>query len=167
MYLSKTSQYAFRILGFMAKDEKALYSAQQLHNEIDVPERYLQRLLTDLSKSGFIKSVQGRQGGFAFAKDILTIYLSEVVDSIDGLDSISSCILGYESCAFNYKCPIHEIWEETKRKVLQTLKTTSLQNIQFAGLNDCFSRANARVHVLLYSNIKSGGSEIFYRFIIP
>lgn len=130
MNLSKTSKYAFRILGHMAKDEKALYSAQQLHKEIDVPERYLRRLLTDLSKSGFIKSVQGRQGGFTFSRDISSIYLSEIVDSIDGLGAIDGCILGYESCAFNHKCPMHEIWEETKQKVLFTLNTTSLKNIQ-------------------------------------
>lgn len=135
MNLSKTTKYAFRILGHMAKDASVLYSAQQLHKEIDVPERYLRRLLTDLSKYGFIKSVQGRHGGFTFARDISNIYLSEIVDSIDGLESINGCILGYESCAFNYKCPMHEIWEETKKKVLQTLKTTSLKSLQFAALN--------------------------------
>lgn len=134
MNLSKTTKYAFRILGHMAKDENALYTAQQLHKEIDVPERYLRRLLTDLSKYGFIKSVQGRTGGFTFARSISEIYLSEIVDSIDGLDSISGCILGYETCVFDHKCPMHDIWEDTKRKVLKTLKSTSLKNIQDADL---------------------------------
>src|SRR5210317_1582019 len=102
MNLSKTSKYAFRILGHMAKDEKALFSSQQLHREIDVPERYLRRLLTDLSKKGFIKSVQGRQVGFTFARDISKIFLIVIVDSIDGRKSLDGCILGYESCLFNH-----------------------------------------------------------------
>lgn len=118
----------------MAKDEKALYAANQLHKEIDVPERYLRRLLTDLSKHGFIKSVQGRQGGFTFARDISKIFLIEIVNAIDGLDSITGCILGYDSCAFNHACPMHNIWEETKRKVIETLNKTSLKDIQSAGL---------------------------------
>jgi len=130
MNLSKTSKYAFRILGHMAKDEKALYTANQLHNDIDVPERYLRRLLTDLSKYGFIKSIQGRQGGFTFARDISKIFLVEIVEAIDGLDSIGGCILGYESCAFNHSCTMHDIWEETKRKVIETLTKTSLKDIQ-------------------------------------
>jgi len=129
MNLSKTSKYAFRILGQMAKDEKALYSAQQLHKEIDVPEKYLRRILTSLSKSGFIKSIQGRQGGFTFARDISKISLLEIGESIDGIESINGCILGYESCAFNYSCPMHEIWEETKQKTIDTLKNTSLTDI--------------------------------------
>lgn len=129
MNLSKTSKYAFRILGHMAKNEKALYSAQQLHKEIDVPERYLRRLLTNLSKNGFIKSIQGRQGGFTFARDISTIFLIEIVNAIDGLESVNGCILGYESCAFNYSCPMHNIWEDTKKKMIETLTNTSLYDI--------------------------------------
>lgn len=136
MNLSKTSKYAFRILVHMAKDDKALYSAQQLHKDIDVPERYLRRLLTDLSKSGFIKSTQGRQGGFTFARDISTITLLQIVKAIDGLDSINECILGYETCAFNYSCPMHDVWEETKLKVLETLSKTSLKNIHNKELED-------------------------------
>lgn len=135
MNLSKTSKYAFRILGHMAKDDKALYSAQELHNKIDVPERYLRRLLTDLSKNGFIRSIQGRQGGFTFARNISEIFLIEIVDIIDGRDSIDGCILGYDSCAFNYSCPMHNIWEETKKKVIDTLSKTSLKDIQSVALN--------------------------------
>ena len=130
MKLSKTTKYAFRILSHMAKNEKALYSAQQLYKEIDVPERYLRRLLTDLSKAGFIKSTQGRNGGFTFTRDISSIFLSEIVDAIDGLDSINGCILGYESCAFNNDCPMHDLWEETRQKSIETLTKTSLKIIQ-------------------------------------
>ncbi|NOR73896.1 MAG: Rrf2 family transcriptional regulator [Draconibacterium sp.] len=136
MNLSKTSKYAFRILVHMAKDEKALYSAQQLHEKIDVPERYLRRLLTDLSKSGFIKSIQGRQGGFIFARDISTITLLQIVEAVDGLESINECILGYDSCAFNYSCPMHDIWAETKMKIIDTLTKTSLKDIHNNGLED-------------------------------
>ncbi len=130
MNFSKTSKYALRILSYMAQDEKSLFSAQQLHESIDVPVRYLRRLLTDLSKSGFIKSVHGRNGGFTFTRSTSEIYLSEIVDSIDGLDSIEGCILGYDSCAFNFKCPMHLIWQETKQKVLDTLANTTLYDLR-------------------------------------
>lgn len=129
MNLSKTSKYALRILGHMAKDERALYSSQQLHKEIDVPERYLRRLLTDLSKHGFIKSIQGRQGGFTFAGKINEITLLQIVEAIDGPNAINGCILGYDSCAFDHSCPMHDIWEETKQKTIKTLSDTTLSDI--------------------------------------
>ncbi len=130
MNLSKTSKYAFRVLGYMAKDEKALYSARQLYRENNVPEKYLRRLLTHLSKFGFIKSIQGRQGGFTFARDISKIFLIEIVEAIDGTESIRGCILGYKKCAFNYSCPMHDIWEDAKVHVINTLSNTSLKDIQ-------------------------------------
>ena len=130
MNLSKTSKYAFRVLGYMAKDEKALYSARQLYRENNVPERYLRRLLTHLSKFGFIKSIQGRQGGFTFARDISKIFLIEIVEAIDGTELIGECILGYKKCAFNYSCPMHDIWEDAKMHVINTLSNTSLKDIQ-------------------------------------
>jgi Rrf2 family transcriptional regulator, iron-sulfur cluster assembly transcription factor len=134
MNFSKTSKYALRILGYMAKNENALYSAQQLHKEIDIPEKYLRRLLTDLSKSGFIKSTQGRNGGFTFSRSTSEIYLSEIVGSVDGPNSVNGCILGYDSCAFNYSCPMHEIWETTKRNVIETLSKTSLKDIHLKSM---------------------------------
>lgn len=130
MNFSKTSKYALRILSFMAGDEKALYSAQQLHENIDVPVRYLRKLLTHLSKNGFIESAQGRNGGFSFTRSISEIYLSEIINSIDGLDSIEGCVLGYDSCAFDSRCQMHLIWQETKEKVLNTLKNTTLADIR-------------------------------------
>lgn len=68
MKLSKTSEYALRILIFMAKEPEQLYTAKQLVEELNVSDKYLRRLMTDLSKSGFIRSVQGRDGGYMFIK---------------------------------------------------------------------------------------------------
>lgn len=129
MSFSLTSKYALRILSHMAKDDKKQYSAQDLHHEIDIPEKYLRRILTDLSKSGFIKSTFGRYGGFTFSRDISTIYLSEIIESVDGLENTEGCILGYGTCAFNLKCPMHEVWGETKSKIMNTLKSNTLKDI--------------------------------------
>jgi len=68
MNLSKTSEYALCILIYMAKVPDQLYTAKQLVKELKVPDKYLRRLMTDLSKSGFIRSIQGRDGGYTFIK---------------------------------------------------------------------------------------------------
>ena len=66
MKLSKTSEYALRILSFMAKDSSHLYSAKYLIEKLNISDKYLRRLMTDLCKAGFIKSIQGRDGGYIF-----------------------------------------------------------------------------------------------------
>ena len=52
MTLSKTTEYALRVLALMAGDDKKLHSSLELHKELKIPKKYLQRLLTDLSKNG-------------------------------------------------------------------------------------------------------------------
>jgi Rrf2 family protein len=73
MKLSKTSEYALRILSFMARYPDKLYAARHLVEKLKISDKYLRRLMTDLSKAGFIRSRQGREGGCFFAKKISSI----------------------------------------------------------------------------------------------
>ena len=88
MKLSKTSEYALRILIFMAKEPENLYSAKHLIEKLKVSDKYLRKLMTDMSKSGFIKSSQGRDGGYTFAKDIQNIFLYDIIDSVEGMEKL-------------------------------------------------------------------------------
>jgi len=68
MRLSKTSEYALRVLSFMINSDMQVFSAKYLIDSLNVPDKYLRRLMTDLSKSGFIKSLKGRDGGYILPK---------------------------------------------------------------------------------------------------
>jgi len=114
----------------MSQDTGKLYSAIYLYEELDIPQPYLKRLLTDLSKSNFIKSKQGRAGGFFFSRDINKIYLSEIIEAVEGLDSFTSCIFGNSFCSTDSICPIHEDWDKVKNDIHKILTTTSLANLQ-------------------------------------
>lgn len=130
MILSKTSTYALRILSFMVTQEHELYSAKLLHDELEIPDKYLRRLLTHLSSHGFIKSLQGRNGGYLIEKDLSQIYLSEIIDSIDDFASYSTCILGYKTCVRETACSMHAIWCESRNKMLDVLSKTTLEDLK-------------------------------------
>jgi Rrf2 family protein len=133
MILSQTSSYALRILVFMAIDGQEGYSAKYLHDQLKIPQRYLSRLLTDLSKHGFITSLRGRNGGYVFARKIEKIYLSQIVDAVEGLRSFSGCVLGYTKCNRAQTCDMHDIWANVNESVLRTLTTHTLKDIKDRG----------------------------------
>ena len=110
MFISKTSEYALRILTYMAFNNEAQLSAQNLYTELQIPKRYLMRLLTDLSKSGFIKSTRGRTGGYVFARSLDTIFFSDIIDSVEGLKSFEGCVLGNTICPVDKPCAMHRFW---------------------------------------------------------
>ena len=130
MFISKTSEYALRILTYMALNNGKLLSAQNLFEELQIPKRYLMRLLTDLSKSGFITATRGRNGGYVFSRPLESIYFSEIIDSVEGLLSFEACVLGNTSCPVDNPCVMHHIWDKPKRAFIETIKNTTLADLK-------------------------------------
>jgi len=133
MNFSKTTSYALSVLSFLADHESEKFSAKKLNEELEIPWPYLRQLLTKLSKSGFILSTQGRNGGYQLQKTADQIYLADIIDSTEGLNVLGTCIMGFKKCPFNHTCAMHEVWVETRANILKVLDTTSLDQLRKAG----------------------------------
>ena len=129
MNFSKTTSYAISVLSFMARHEGEMYSAKKLNEILEIPWPYLRQLLTKLSKSGFIYSTQGRNGGFQLKKKADQIVLAEIIDSVEGLNVLGTCIMGFKQCPFNHTCAMHEVWDETRNSILKVLNNTTLDQL--------------------------------------
>jgi Rrf2 family transcriptional regulator, iron-sulfur cluster assembly transcription factor len=129
MNFSKTASYSMSILSYMAMHEDFKMSANYLHEKLAIPYPYLRQILKNLSRKGFISSTRGRSGGFAFRKAINEIYLADIIESTDGLESINKCILGFGSCPFNNECSMHSRWESIRNDMFKILRETSLADI--------------------------------------
>ena len=130
MNFSKTTEYALRVLSYMSLHEDELYSAEQLFVTLKIPKKYLQRMLTDLAKGGFIKSSRGRNGGFGFARSTDQIFLSEIVASTEGIDWEPKCLFGFGECAFDNACAMHKIWCDSHNSMIAMLKNTRLSDLK-------------------------------------
>ena len=130
MIFSKTTSYALSTLSYLADHEGEKYSARQLNEILEIPWPYLRQLLTSLSKNGFIQSLQGRNGGFLLQKPAEQITLSEIVESVEGIDVLGTCIMGFKKCPFNHSCAMHETWQQTREGILDILTNTTLAQLK-------------------------------------
>jgi Rrf2 family protein len=130
MILNKTTEYALTVLGYMAISQEEIFPAEMLHQKLEIPRRYLRKLLTDLSKLGIIKSAKGRKGGFVFAKSMAEISLASIIQTVEGSEVMGNCILGHKNCNDEQPCVMHEIWLEAKSKMMDTLSNTTLQDLK-------------------------------------
>ena len=130
MILSKTTEYALSVLGFMATRNEEMYPAEYLYEQLHIPRQYLRRLLTDLSKKGFIVSSRGRNGGFIFARDLSTINFAEVIDAMEGPEAMNTCLLGFTACIVDKPCAMHNLWTDARSKMIDTLTNTSLADLR-------------------------------------
>jgi len=136
MTFSKTTTYALRILTLMANEPDKMYTSIRLNKTLAIPKKYLQRLLTDLTKHGIIKSIQGRYGGFVLSKHPSKITVANVVEVLEGLNEEVSCFFGFEKCALDKPCSMHNIWTETHKNVVKLLKKTKLSDLKNQRLTD-------------------------------
>lgn len=133
MIFSKTTEYAFRIMSFMAVDEKKLHTANEIFENLDIPFRYLRKLMLLLSKSSLVNSVQGKHGGYKIAKKLSNISLIDIIRVV-GDDKIDSpCFFGFVNCAFTRKCKMHDKWAAIQSDIREVLNTTTLKDLKENG----------------------------------
>jgi len=130
MRFNKTTEYALRVLSYMAADHKRQYNTNDIYEVLKIPYRYLRRLMTDLSKLGFINSIQGKNGGYVFSKEIESITLFEIVKVTDNNYLTSECFFGFKNCSLEISCTMHEKWNSLRSEIIKILKETSLNDIK-------------------------------------
>ena len=129
MILSKTSEYAVRVLIYMAANGEEKYSAKHIYEQLNIPYKYLTKLMTDLAKRGCIESIQGRNGGFRIAKKLTEITLASIVEAVDGVSHLDGCILGFSECSDTNPCAMHHFWEKNKQSIIHIFESTTLQDL--------------------------------------
>ena len=130
MKLSKTAEYALRILSFMINSDMQVFSARYLAGELNIPDKYLRRLMTDMAKKGFIKSIQGREGGYVFGKNANNIHLAEIIDAVEGMEKYTGCFLGFDDCSDKNPCSLHEAYAPIREQMLNLLNTTTVSDFK-------------------------------------
>lgn len=134
MILNNTTEYALRILAFMMKDPERMYSASYLIDELKISDKYLRRIMTNLSKAGFIKSIQGRDGGYVFDKNVDKIFVSDIIDVTEGLSKHLACVLGFENCSDQNPCALHVIFQDIKNEFVHKATTIPLSQLDLSEI---------------------------------
>lgn len=89
MIYSKSTEYAIRALARLATlPDGSFRMARGLAEEDGLPQFFLAKTMQSLARQGMLKSAKGPSGGFALAIPARKIRLLDVIQAIDGLDSL-------------------------------------------------------------------------------
>lgn len=131
MVLHNTTQYAIRILNYLANEsDNRLVSAKTLSEKLDIPYKFLTKIMTNLVKEKFIVSIRGREGGFELARPADEINLGQVLDVVSGSLEDKGCILGIGSCDDRKKCALHDQWVAPKKMIRKMFESTTLDKLK-------------------------------------
>lgn len=129
MIYSRATRYAIQALVYLASNPDEYHTAQEIAEEREIPEHFLAKILKDLVKEGMLESRKGRGGGFKLALPPEEIMLLKVVESVEGLDPIYSCIFGIDKCSENDPCPLHNKWGEVRDQIVDFLEESKIADL--------------------------------------
>jgi Rrf2 family protein len=84
MRVSARADYALRVAIELAAASGSHLSAEQLARAQDIPGRFIETILTQLRRTGLVRSRRGPDGGFWLARPASEISLADVIRAIDG-----------------------------------------------------------------------------------
>ena len=76
-------QYAIRTLIVLALQGDDLLPVREIAEDYHVPRKYLEMIMVDLRRAGFVESTRGKAGGYRLARDPSAIHLAEVVGALE------------------------------------------------------------------------------------
>jgi len=114
MKINYKGDYALKALLDLALNyEKGLLTINDVAKHIDAPVKFLEQVLLDLKKGGFVESKRGNVGGYQLAKDPAEITLGQVIRYIDGpIEPIGCVEKGYSNCTDLRRCVFKNIWQK-------------------------------------------------------
>jgi Rrf2 family protein len=140
--LSQKAKYALRALMMLAEAEpEELVLVQAIAERQNVPRKFLELILLELKRHGFVFSQRGRGGGYMLARPAEAITFGQVIRALDGPLAPLPCasVTGYRRCADcqdERTCAIRKVMRRVRDAMAEILDHTTLADVQAGRLDD-------------------------------
>lgn len=133
MKISYKGDYAIKTLLELAEQcqgEEVVTKITQLSKKLDIPFKFLEAVLLELKKGGFVKSKRGKEGGYYLSKTPSKIFIGEIVRCIEGpIEPIACVDEGYKGCKDSKHCVIKGVWQKTAQAISSVIDHVSLEDL--------------------------------------
>jgi len=126
--ISNRTEYAIRALRELASSDGSMKSNEIAHAQ-NIPPKFLPHILSDLAKSGLIRTSRGFGGGIRLNQNPREITFKSVVEAVQGKIISYECLSGPTNCELTQNCNIKPVWRKIQTAVETVLETTTLQDL--------------------------------------
>jgi Rrf2 family iron-sulfur cluster assembly transcriptional regulator len=133
--LSNSCRYGIRAVIYIASQTSGdnMIGIKQISADLDLPTPFLAKILQQLAKQKILNSSKGPHGGFSLLKNPANITLLDIVNTIDGYDTFTNCVMHKGTCegvASEKKiCPLHEDYEKTRAALIKLFSNKTIDEL--------------------------------------
>jgi Rrf2 family protein len=116
---------------FLGNHKGKVLGIQEISEKTMVSIHYLEQILLQLKKLGFVTSKRGAKGGYMLHKQPEEINIGEVIRDLEGPLSPIGCasITKYEPCDLEGGCQLKPLWSLVRDTIAFVLEQTTLDDL--------------------------------------
>src|SRR5690606_15372720 len=134
--LSKKTRYALKALQYLARarDRGPVLIAEIAEQE-RIPQKFLEAILLELKKEGFLESRKGKGGGYFLARAPEGVTLGAVVRKMEGPLALLPCVsqTAYrrcDECVDERTCGLRMTMKDVRDRTAEILDSTTLADVE-------------------------------------
>ncbi len=102
---------------------------ETLAERVGVSDRYLAKILQDLRRTGFVRSVRGARGGYVLLKDPSQTSVLELWEALEGPIHPVGCLQDPDSCGKVETCSTRQVWLRVQKGVQEALGASTIAEL--------------------------------------
>ena len=127
---SKRCEHAIRALTHLRLGNGTKrFKAKTLFRRARVPESSTRKVFQELVSKGFLVAARGPGGGYELSQDPSEVTLLKIIEAVDGNTIYNECVLGLRECNASMPCPLHDVWLEARKDLIEQLESATLQDL--------------------------------------
>jgi Rrf2 family nitric oxide-sensitive transcriptional repressor len=119
MQLTRFTDYALRVLMFLANSQEQRTTIKEVSRVHGISEQHLMKVVHRLSKLGYLKASRGKGGGIQAARPAAEISVGKVVRDLEPLAPVECCVRQYDgACILFPACALRGALQAAQRQFL-------------------------------------------------
>jgi Rrf2 family protein len=130
MIFTSATEYAIRGLSELAaRKVEGPIMLDDLVAGTGLPRDFVAKIFQKLVRAGILRSAKGRGGGFALARPQHEITVMDIVEAVEGPQTLDRCVVGLERCNDSMPCSQHDLYKPIRQRLKDYLRTTTLADM--------------------------------------
>ena len=128
---NKETEYALRGLVYIQTQNfiDRRPGITEIAKEIGAPHFYTAKIMQQMARLGFVKSLKGKGGGFYFDQEKGELPLRDLIYAIEGGKTFSGCGFGLNHCSESNPCPLHNQFAPIRDSINKLVTEETVQSL--------------------------------------
>lgn len=131
MKISTKGRYALRVMLDLAIHNTGEYiPLKEISQRQGITVKYLEQIIPQLKKAGYLKSIRGNSGGYRLAREPREYCVGDILRTMEGSLAPVSCLEDESNlCERSGMCPTLRFWKGLENAISNYVDSVTLQDL--------------------------------------